>query len=106
MSVYYRHQTTHKLKFNSFLERQKKTVAFFLFFFTTTQHFLKIQTIYLYKGKLFVFFFKKLYIIYNNKLNNKIKNMSEVKQFAEALEDWFLSEDEIMDTIPSADEIK
>lgn len=30
--------------------------------------------------------------------------MSEVKQFLEALEDWFLSDDIIMDIIPTTDE--
>jgi hypothetical protein len=30
--------------------------------------------------------------------------MTEIKQFIEALEDWFLSDNEITDTIPSTDE--
>jgi len=32
--------------------------------------------------------------------------MNEVKQFLTALEDWFLSDNEIMDIIPTTDEIK
>lgn len=32
--------------------------------------------------------------------------MNEIKEFVTALEDWFLSEDEIMDTTPTTDEIK
>lgn len=32
--------------------------------------------------------------------------MSDIKKFIEALEDWFLSDDIITDTIPTTDEIK